>query len=305
VSVLLPAGSKFCTIEPPQEDIMPYARYGNLNEHHFFRQIVSRSWPFKIGKGHVLRVAARGLKLNGPVVKVKTTDGFPMQVNPNDFIGKHIYLAGEFDRSVVETLLKRARPGDTLLDIGANIGYISACFLHNIPDSKVIVVEPQPKVLDLLRANLNYFDGARHELFPIAISNVDSCGWLALNDWNNGAAAVTTERRSNSAAIQLWSAKTLFAAMKGQKVDLVKVDVEGHEETVLRECEADLTRLKPRAILFENQTALAAPSKSLGGIFRRMGYRVYGLRKGMTKVSLAPIATARDCVYNDYLAVRE
>jgi FkbM family methyltransferase len=284
---------------------MTYARYGSLNEHHFFRQIVSRAWPFKIGKGHVLRVTAHGLKVDQPIVKVQTTDGFPMQVNPNDFIGKHIYLAGEFDRSVVAILLKHARPGDTLLDIGANIGYISACFLHNIPDSKVLVVEPQPKVLDILRANLNYFGGSRHELFPIAISNVDSLGWLALNEWNSGAAAVTAERGSNSAAIQLWSAKTLFAAMKGQKVDLVKVDVEGHEETVLRECEVDLAHLKPRAILFENQTALAAPGESLGGIFRRMGYRVYGLKKGLTKVSLAPIARARDCVYNDYLALRE
>jgi FkbM family methyltransferase len=284
---------------------MSYSRYGSLNDHHFFRQIVSRSWPFKIGKGHVLRVAARGFKIDKPIVKVKTTDGFPMQVNPNDFIGRHIYLAGEFDRPVVATLLKYARPGDTLLDIGANVGYISACFLHNIPDSKVLAVEPQPKVLDILRANLNHFGEARYELFPIAISDADSSGWLALSDWNSGAAAVTATGGSNSAPIQLWSAKTFFAALKGQKVDLVKIDVEGHEETVLRECEMDLARLKPRAILFENQSALAAPGASLGDIFGRLGYRVWGLKKGITKVSLAPIATAKDCVYNDYLAVRE
>ena len=41
----------------------------------------------------------------------------------NDHFGRHIYLTGEFDRTTVEVLLKFAR------DVGANIGYVGACFL--------------------------------------------------------------------------------------------------------------------------------------------------------------------------------
>jgi len=40
-------------------------------------------------------------------------------VNPNDLIGRQLYLMEEFDRSIVELLLAFAEPNDVLLDIGA------------------------------------------------------------------------------------------------------------------------------------------------------------------------------------------
>ncbi len=58
-----------------------------------------------------------------------------MTVLPNDHIGRHIYLSGAFDRTIVEMLLRYARPEDRILDIGANIGYISCAMLALVPES--------------------------------------------------------------------------------------------------------------------------------------------------------------------------
>lgn len=204
------------------------------------------------------------------VALVRTTDGFDMHIIPGEHIGTQLYLTGEYERSVVSMLLKYAGQDDVLLDIGANVGYVSACFLHNVPRSKVFAVEPQPRIVDLLRANLRSFGPDRHEVFPVGISDADADGWLEMSSWNSGAAKVSAEQGDNSAAIQLWSAKTLFEATKGEKIDLVKIDVEGHEEIVLRGCESEFARLRPKAIVFENQTGTAAPTGSLGRIFNRL-----------------------------------
>ena len=223
---------------------------------------------------------------------------------PNEFIGRHLYLTGEYERSIVEILLKFSKPGDVLLDIGANIGYVSACFLNKVPRSRVIAVEPQPQIVDILRSNLKSFGDERYTVFPVGVSDIDSSGWLEICDWNRGASKVVKERSSQSVEIELWSARRFFASIRGENVDLVKIDVEGHEEIVLKACEAELNSLRPRAILFENQTRSAAPDGAIGRILRNIGYQVSGVKKSFMKLDLVPVSTAADCVYNDYLAVR-
>jgi FkbM family methyltransferase len=46
-------------------------------------------------------------------------------------------------------LCRFAKPGDTLLDVGAHIGYVSACFLKIVPASNVIAIEAHPDTANL------------------------------------------------------------------------------------------------------------------------------------------------------------
>ena len=121
-----------------------------------------------------------------------------LKCSPTNLIGRHIYLTGEFDRSTVEVLLKLSKPGDVLLDIGANIGYVSACFLQKVPRSKAIAVEPQPQIVDLLQSNLKPFGDKRYKVFPVALSDLDTSGWLEICDLNRGASKVVDEQNSHT-----------------------------------------------------------------------------------------------------------
>jgi FkbM family methyltransferase len=274
-----------------------------MNRQHILPQILLRSWPFPRGIGRITDYFFSRLMFDAEVASVRTTDGFTINVLPNELIGRHIYLMGEFDRSTVEALLKLSKPGDVLLDIGANIGYVSACFLQKVPQSKAIAVEPQPQIVDLLQSNLKPFGVERYKVFPVAISDLDATGWLEVCDMNRGASKVVDELNSHTVEIQLWSAKRLFASLQGEKIDLIKIDAEGHEETILKACQAELNRLRPRAIFFEDHTQSSAPDGSIGRIFSSIGYRVLGVKKRLTRLEFVSISTARDCVYNDYLAL--
>ena len=56
-------------------------------------------------------------------------------------------------------------------------------------------------------------------------------------------------------------------------VDLVKIDVEGHEVIVFRAMQEELRRLRPRGILFEDQTGEAGSDGAIGSVLTGLGYK--------------------------------
>ncbi len=275
-----------------------------MNRQHIAVQIFLRAWPFPRGAGRIVDRLFSRLSFDEDVATVRTTDGFEMHIMPNELIGRHIYLTGEFDRSMVEVLCNFAEDGDTLLDIGANVGYVSACFLKNIPNSKVFAVEPQPKILDLLCSNLQQFAPDQYRIVPVALSDRDGEGWFEICDRNRGASKLVVEENARTTRVAVWSADRFFSNLDIQKLDIIKLDVEGHEESIFRACKPALERLQPRAILFEEQTRKSAPDGPIGILLHSIGYRVFGIRKLLNRIDLMPLSCESDCVYNDYIAVR-
>jgi FkbM family methyltransferase len=275
-----------------------------MNRKHVGVQVALRAWPFPRGAGRIIDRFFSNLRFANTVEDVATTDGFKMLIMPNDLIGRHIYLTGEFDRSVVEILCKFARPGDTLLDVGANIGYVSSCFLANVPGSRVVAVEPQPAMVNLLRKNLSQFGASRHQVIAAALSNEAGKGWLHPCIENPGAGRLVQTKTGDSIAVDLWSAEQLFSFAKIDKLDVVKVDVEGHEEEVIGACADAFKRLRPRAIVFESNSDKGSPDGGIGSTLQAIGYDVFGVKKRLTKLDLRLIKRRSDCIYNDYVAIR-
>ena len=233
-----------------------------------------RSWPFPRGAGRIIDHFFSPLTFENEVETVRTTDGFAIKVFPNDLIGRHIYLTGEFDRSTVEVLVKLSKPDDVLLDIGANIGYVSGCFLQKCTSVEGDCRRAPAANRGSSESNLKQFGDKRYKIFPVGISNANSSGWLEICDFNRGASKVVKDRNKHTVEIQLWSAKRLFASLQGEKIDLVKIDVEGHEETVLKASQEDLNRLRPRAIFFEDHAAIGGARWANWSIYRSIGYQV-------------------------------
>lgn len=258
---------------------------------------LARYWPFANGSGRLIDRFARKVDLGEGERVARTTDGFLMHVLANDLIGRHILLSGKFDRSIVGVMLKYSCKGDILLDIGANIGYVTACFLSKVTNSKAICVEPQPNIVDLLHRNMIQFPG-RVQIHQAALSDKNGEARFHIDQVNRGASRISDD---GEVVVAMIDASELLAPVK--KLDIVKIDVEGHELPVFRAMEKELARLRPRAILFEDQTRSAAPSGDIGAILVRLGYRVFGIRKGLFKTSLVPVLDEADCCDNDYLAL--
>jgi FkbM family methyltransferase len=261
--------------------------------------LIARHWPFANGSGRIIDKYAKGFDLGHDERIAWTSDGFPMHVFADDHIGRHLLLTEKFDRSVAQILLNYAKRGDTLLDIGANIGYYSAVFLSKIEDSKSICYEPQPSVIDLLRKNMEQF-GSRVQVMQMGLADQDGELRFAINEENRGASRFCPE-----GAIKAEVREAKKALGEIDRIDLLKMDVEGFEEPIFRNAESELARLRPRAIVFEDQTGAASQSGTIGAILTRLKYQVFGIDKRLFTTARVPVRSESDCRFNDYLAVSE
>ncbi|MDR7219757.1 FkbM family methyltransferase [Aminobacter aminovorans] len=91
---------------------------------------------------------------------MKFDDHF-MSFSPNEYIGRSIFLSGDFDRKLADELVaflsrRGYLPGSgaTVLEIGANIGTQTVYFCRSGKVAKVIAVEPDPRNLSLIRRNV-------------------------------------------------------------------------------------------------------------------------------------------------------
>jgi FkbM family methyltransferase len=271
-----------------------------MNREHIVAQIVLRNWPFERGIGRMITKVFKDPIFKEDIAKVPTTDGIDLTVYTNDLIGRHIYLTGAYERSTIEVLCNFARDGDVLLDIGANIGYISATFLKNVPHSRVVAVDPQTGIQDLLHTNLSQFAPKRYSIHPVALSDHNGKDMFATTAGNTGDSFLTVDA-PGAYPVDVRSAGQFLDRVG--RVDLVKVDVEGHEETILESAKEYLRANQPRIVVFEEKGAKGAPEGNIGKMFNEIGYKIFGLQKKLFKNVLYPIRSVADCVSRDYVAV--
>jgi len=272
-----------------------------MNLPAFLVKKIALNWPFANGSGRFVDKFGGRVQFASKVISCRTTDGFEIDVLGDDHIGRHLLLSGKFDRTIVQTLLDFAKPEDSILDVGANIGYVSCCLLNSVKGSRLICMEPQPLIVDLLRRNLARFDASRSRIIEAALSDNDGRVVLNIDTNNRGASSIEDRVGSKTVTVQSVSAERLLAGLTS--VDIVKIDIEGHEIHAIRSAEVQLGRLRPRVILFEDRQYGASVDGPIGKVLGNLDYAIYGIRKSLNSTSLVTIRSIKDCRYNDYLAV--
>jgi FkbM family methyltransferase len=142
--------------------------------------------------------------------------------------------------------LDQVRPGDTVVDVGANLGMYAIAAAKR--GARVIAVEPDPANIRHIRRN------ARWNRAEVRIVE-------ALAGAGNGTAPMALRGSPVSGNVDMYLGPTtrysvapvlsLDALLKDEPVDLLKIDVEGAEIDVLRGAERTLRQKRPRAILIE------------------------------------------------------
>ncbi|MDX1565606.1 MAG: FkbM family methyltransferase, partial [Phycisphaeraceae bacterium] len=154
---------------------------------HRLARWLMHAYPFPRGSGRLIdRTGLRRLRFAEQTMRVRASGGMRLRIFPNDHIGRHIYLSGGFDHTIVELMLRYCRPGDRILDIGANIGYVSCQLLHRVPDCRLVAVEPQPGCYELLAQNLASVGRGRGQAVCAALSGRSGKGRLRIHETNNG-----------------------------------------------------------------------------------------------------------------------
>jgi FkbM family methyltransferase len=158
-----------------------------------------------------------------------------------------IYDLGEQKRNIYGT---RIRPGDIVLDAGANVGVFTRKALW-AGAAKVIAIEPAPENLECLRRNFaaEIADG-RVLLYPKGVWDKDDV--LKLRVDPTDSAKDTFVRQIENAQyveVPLTTIDKLVAELRLPKVDFIKMDIEGAEQKAVAGAKNTIAKFRPRMAL--------------------------------------------------------
>ncbi|MCT4553432.1 MAG: FkbM family methyltransferase [Pelagimonas sp.] len=198
-------------------------------------------------------------------------------VNPRDaYIGKALVEYGEFSQIELALLLRLTKPGDTVVEIGSNIGAHSVALARHLGVSgRLHAFEPQPLLFQNLCANLALNGITRAQAHNAACGA--QTGTLSLPD-------LDPRRAGNFGALSLLDMPQP-ADPDGLRVpvmrlddlglrtaSLIKIDVEGMEFDVLRGAARLIEQARP--ILYVENDRLAL-SERLIKLIQSFGYRLW------------------------------
>lgn len=186
---------------------------------------------------------------SGELVKkilVKTTEISIVLNRKNGIVDEEIYLKGVFDKEVLDCILENTNSNSIFLDIGANIGYMSFCVSPFV--KKVYSFEPNPNLEKQFykTIQLNAFNNITR--LPYGCSIAESIEKLYLNKSNIGASSILSQNKNEQfLEIQLKPLDSFFEQF--EKVDFIKIDVEGYEKFVIDGAEKIIEKYKPKMVI--------------------------------------------------------
>lgn len=132
-----------------------------------------------------------------------------------------------------------------ILDAGAHIG-LTTLYLHSLyPRAKFICIEPNPQNLKLLEANLTENGVSNFTIIPKALSGEVGKTKLFSNPrWTVFSSLTRGGWTGTEAGEMVEVETTTLSSIIIEPIDLLKMDIEGAETTVIREAQNKLKMVK-------------------------------------------------------------
>lgn len=189
---------------------------------NFFHRIF---WPYK----EVVEIQGSKMFIN------RNEKSYNMRRTLEDYASNLVH-----EKATTDLFKKTVKNGDVVMDLGANIGYFSLLAARLTgPMGKVFSFEPEPKNYSYLKKNIELNDYDQVQAFQKAVSNRNGTTKLFICDYDTGHHTINKQdgieaySRGRKIKEQSISIDTVtldsFIQDKTNKVDVVKMDVEGAE----------------------------------------------------------------------------
>ena len=178
-----------------------------------------------------------------------TVDGLKIAASPSDLdVGKHV-LAGHYEPHITSVFRREVKQGMGVLDVGANCGYFSFLALALTgPEGQVWAVEPNAGNVRLLEIAKRTNGTANLTIVPAAAGL--AFGSAKLNAaQSNGMVSQLSSAIEDASEATLVCQIALDALFPGvERLDFIKIDVEGGEYIALKGLEHTLDRCHPKIV---------------------------------------------------------
>ena len=225
-----------------------------------------------LSDGHPMRKLIPGNEeFHKNTIRYCTRNNIRYCVDLNDYQAWLIYFSFKIDSSF--DTLKYVNPGDVVIDVGGNIGQTALSVAKKTGvEGKVISFEPYPGTNKQFKKNLSLNPGISNiELVDYGLGDKPgSFEMFQACTTNSGANRITPGVERALAGEQVINVITLdsYIDSKGlNKIDLIKLDVEGFEMKVLSGARGTIVRYKPDLFVEVDDANLRMQGDSVKDIF--------------------------------------
>ena len=158
-------------------------------------------------------------------------EGFRFVVDERDSLG--LRQGAAFEPEVLDALKRLIRPGEVVVDVGANIGYFTAHMARLVGAAGTVhAFEPEPQNFELLTANMAGNRLTNVVLHQVALGAQAGTAVLHRSDFSGGMHRLYESVCCSGPAVEVPLLR-LDALLQPGQVSLIKIDVEGFEPYVL------------------------------------------------------------------------
>ncbi len=226
-------------------------------------------------------------------------------------IGIHLLTLGRWEPAYTALFTRLVKPGDHVLDLGANHGVYALLAAQIVgPAGRVDAFEPNPRLAKLvdLSLRLNGFSWAR--VHPVGVSEQGGTARLVFSDNFSGGGSVALGGAAESRPgvdCRLVALDEMFND-PSISIDVMKMDVEGHEGRALRGMRRLLERSPQIRIMMEfgppmmRSAGVGAPE--VVAFLESLGLSAWTIdaEGGITPVAWAELAAQTDGLQNILVA---
>jgi FkbM family methyltransferase len=117
---------------------------------------------------------------------------------------------------------------ETIVDVGANVGFFSLMSKFRYPECEILAIEPIPRTYDVLEKNLSNFN--KCTLYQLATSSSNEPLLMNFDENYSSVSQVSNDGRISIEGKRL---DDIIAEKGINRIDILKIDTESHESSVL------------------------------------------------------------------------
>ena len=185
-----------------------------------------RPWPLRqLTNWTIRQLLPRQIEIHGATVVL----------NPTDPVVSGALHFGVYEKAETRFFQSACRDGMTFLDVGANLGYYTALATRAVgPNGRVLAVEPDPDSFGYLEQTIAANAVGNVQAFPVAASDAPATLPLYISTDNRGDNRLYASGEDRpQVEVNARPLDALLRENKIDKVDLIKIDVQGYEPKVI------------------------------------------------------------------------
>lgn len=221
---------------------------------------------------------------------VKTKENLDIiTISENDLLTKILKVKGEYEPSVkaaARHVLEKNKKG-ICLDIGAHVGYFSLTMAKIYPEIFFKSFEPQKYIFNILNQNIENNKLKNIETYNVALGDLNEIKTLTVPDYqrevNTMAFSCDPEVRINKYEVKTFSHDEEIRFQKCdnynfKEIALIKIDVEGFEDKVIKGMELTIEKNQNPPIIFETWLRKSFYKDRRNDLFKyvqSLGYKIH------------------------------